>query len=351
MEKAYDIKINDLKLILNTLRLYEEDSVVSSDIHCLSGYINRLENKFMESDISLYEKLIDDAEDLHFYKPFYPIFHNFATLGRCQEELAFDTVYTPFCMSDEQTMENAKDFFQLQGDFFYSQFEEFADEADDHLKFVDKDADTDGETLMLKSTGEAFVFVPNHSNITKFTILIHELEHCIDFFYNPDFLNDYVIRETSAIFFELLASDFIANKYQLLNDGFQRRNYLHTIIKSQATILIDKYRLLNLVNDKKELNEKKLFEYLAMHDFDMDDICYLLEANLMQDNSYQIPYLIAVELYVLYHKNKELALKILQDIILNATQYNILDILSKYGITLNTNVVLYENDMYKKITL
>lgn len=351
MRKVYDIKISDLKLILNTLNLYANDSVVTSDIHCLGSYISRLENQFLDQDISLYEKLLDDAGDLHFYKPFYPIFHKFAELGRCQDELSFKNVYTPFYMSDEQAMNDAKEFFQLQDEFFYSQFEEFNDEANNHLKFVDKDADTDGETLMLKSTGDAFVFVPNHSNITKFTILIHELEHCIDFFNNPNFLDDYVIRETSAVFFELLASDFIASKYNLFNDGFQRRSYLHTLIKSQAAILMDKYRLLDLINDKKDLNEQELFAYLVMNNFDIDDIYFLSEATLMQDNSYQIPYLIAVELYVLYYKNKELALIILQDIILNATQYNILDILSKYGIVLNTNVVQYENDLYKKITL
>lgn len=351
MKKAYDIKISDLKLILNALKLYVGDSVVSSDIHCLDSYISRLENQFLDQDISLYEKLLDDAGDLHFYKPFYPIFHKFAELGRCQDELSFKTVYTPFYMSDEQAMNDAKDFFQLQDDFFYSQFEEFNEEANNHLKFVDKDAATDGETLMLKSTGDAFAFVPNHSNITKFTILIHELEHCIDFFNNPNFLDDYVIRETSAVFFELLASDFIANKYNLFNDGFQRRSYLHTLIKSQATILIDKYCLLELVNKKKDLNENDLFKFLDMNEYDKEDIQFLLEANLVQDNSYQIPYLIAIELYVLYHKNKELSLVILQDIILNATQYNILDILSKYGIVLNANVVQYENDLYKKITL
>lgn len=351
MKKAYDIKTSNLEKLLDVLKLYAQEPVVLTDIYCLSNYIKRLERNFSDQDISLYERLIDDADEIHFYKPFYPFSKKFAAIGRPQDKLSFKTTYTSFPMSDEQVMEDARIFFQAQGDFFSSQFDDFDSEAQDHLKFIDESSATAGETLTIKSTGEAFVFVPNYSNITKFTILIHELEHGMDFFANPDFLDIHIIRETSALFFELLASDFIAKKYQLFDDNFQRRNYLHTLIKSQATILKDKYQLLELVNKRRNSSEKKLFEYLDKNGFNREDIEFFLEANLTQDNSYQLPYLIAVELYVLYHKNKKLALKILEDIILNANQYNILEILSKYGIVLNQNMLRYEDCLYKKITL
>ena len=351
MKKAYDIKINDLKDLLLVLRQFSNEPTVQTDIYCLSNYISRYERNFSDERLSLYERLLDDADDVHFYKPFYPLSRQLASLGRNQDELSFETKYSTIKLSDEQVMEDADIFFREQGDFFHSTFSEFQDEAYDHLKFVNTNAETSGEVLTLKSTGDAFVFVPNHSNITKFTILIHESEHVIDFFNNPDFLTAHAVSETASLFMELIACDFIAKKYQLFDDNFQRRNFLHTIIKSQAALLKDKIELLDLVNKKRNLDEQSLLIYLGKHEFTKEDIKFYLEATINQDNAYQIPYMIAVELYVLYHHNKKLALTILQDIILNANQYNIFEILGKYGITLNQNMLYYEDCLYKKITL
>lgn len=351
MKKAYDIKISDLKDLLNILRQHCYEPVVQADIYRLSNYIKRYERNFSDQQIPLYERLADDADEVYFYKPFYPYSKVFSKLGRRQNELSFTTSYTPIQISDEQVVDDAVNFFEDKGDFFLSQFQDFCDEADDHLKFIDDKVETAGETLTLKSTGEAFVFVPNYSNITKFTILVHESEHVIDFFNNPNFLDVHVISETAAIFMELLACDYIAKKYSLFDDNFQRRNYLHSIIKSQATILRDKIKLLDLVNKNRELDEETLFKLLNKKGYPVEDIKYFLEATIEQDSAYQLPYLIAVELYIIYHKNKKLALKILEDIIMNADQHNIFDVLRKYGININEHILEYEDMLYKKITL
>ncbi len=348
MKKAYDIKIKDLKNLLSVLKQYSHEPTVQIDIMRLTHYIKRFEKNFSDQRVSLYDRLLDDADDVVFFKPFYPFSEIFSKTGRPQKELSFDTNYSPFVMSDEQVMEDAHSFFLQQGDFFSEQFQEFESEASDHLKFISDSADTAGETLTLKSTGEAYVFVPNYSNITKFTILIHESEHAIDFFTNPDFLDAHVISETASVFMEIISCDFIAKKYGLYNDSFQRRNFLHTLIKSQATILKDKIELLDVVNKNRNLDKSKLFDLLAKYDFTEEDLEFYLEATITQDNSYQIPYLIAVELYVIYQNNKRLALKILEDIIRNANQYNIFEILGKYGIILNKSILEYENSLYKK---
>lgn len=351
MKTVYDIKISDLKELLNVLKDFYHEPMVQMDILRLSSYIERYERNFTYERVSIYERLLEDADGLKFYKPYYPFSYKFAAIGRKQEELSFDASYSPIILSDEEAMKEADLFFKEQGDFFYSSFQDFSLEATDHLKFIDIVSETSGETLTLKSTGEAFVFVPNYSNITKFTILVHEMEHALDFFVNPEFLGYHVVSETAAIFMELIASDFIAKKYSLYDDNFQRRNFIHTLTKSQATILKDKVKLLDFVNKYRQLDEEKLFSILRKKDFSQEDIEFFLEATITQDSSYQIPYLIAVELYVIYHHNKKLALNILQDIILNANNHNILEILNKYNIVLNKNILLYEDSLYKKITL
>lgn len=351
MKKVYDIKIADLKELLEILKVAAHEPIVQRDIWCLANYIKRYENNFSEQQVSLFERLLDDADQVHFYKPFLPFSNVFSSIGKSQTELSFDTSYTPFNLSDCQVMDDANDFFKSQSSSWHSLFLDFSSEASDHLKFIDSKSETSGETLFLKSTGEAFVFVPNYSNITKFTILVHETEHVLDFFANPDFLDDHIVSETTSVFMELIASDFIAKKYNLYNDNFQRRNYIHTLIKSQATILRDKNLLLDIVNKKRNLAEEDLFKYLEKNNFPIEDVKFFLEATINQDSSYQLPYLIAIELYYIYYSNKNFALKILEDIILNANQYNILDILYKYGILLNSHVLEYENSLYKKITL
>lgn len=348
MKKVYDIDINDLKDLLAILTSNINDPMVQVDALCLEEYIQRYERNFSDKQPSLYERLIDDANYVKYYKPFYVYSKQFAAKGRSQSQLSFKTNYSQINLSDEEAVQLADDFFKEQNDFFYLYFLEFKEEAENHLKFIGENVETSGETLMIKSTGEAFVFVPNYSNITKFTILTHELEHVIDFFSNPDFLQGQVISETAALFMELIACDFIANRFSLVDDNFQRRRYLHTIIKSQATILGDKIQLLDLVNRYKGLAPKSLFKALRRNDFYDEDISFFLEATITQDNSYQIPYMIAVELYVLYHSNKKLALKILQDIILEGNADNILNILRGYGIKLNGNMLNYERKLYKK---
>lgn len=65
--------------------------------------------------------------------------------------------------------------------------------------------------------------------------------------------------------------------------------------------------------------------------------------------NYQIPYLIAVELYIIYQKDKDKALNILIKIILHATPYNIFSLLHNNGIILNQHCVKYEKELCFKL--
>ena len=348
MKKAYDIKIDELKNLYNLLLDYSYDSSILLDLLRLENYIKKIERNFLEENESLYEKMLSDVEYLRFFKPFYPFSAKFASIGIRKKDFAFDEEYTDFILTDEEAFEETVNFFSQQGSFFYSQWLEFKDEACDHLKFIDTSCDTAGETLTLKGINQAFVFSPNHSNITKFIVLVHELEHVIDFFNNPSFLEDVVIGETAALFMELLATDYISKKYSLLDDGKRRKNFLHFIVKSQAIFLKNKITFLKLINKNRYLNEEELFQELKKYKYTEEDITFFLEATMIQDNSYQIPYLIAIELYMIYCKNKEMALIILEDIIMNGNKDNIISLLNNYGIKLNSHILEYEKHVLKK---
>lgn len=349
MKKVYDIKIDDLTQILRTLKQYPNDPVVSVDIMRLECYIDRLKNNFMDcDDLSTLEQLFNDGDYLSFYRPFYCFSEFFADCGFDAQTIVVSEQYKNIKLSDMSVMDDAERFFKRQGDFFYSSFLDFKNEANNHLKFFTPTSNSSGEALALSSIGEAFVFAPNNSNITKFTILIHELEHVLDFYNNPQFFNSYPIRETAAMFMELLACDYIAEKYQLRSDSFTRKTWIHSVVKHQASLLGSKVEMLDIVNRNRFLNEEKMLTLLETAGFDEDYVKYLLESSITEDFSYQIPYLIAMELYFIYYQNKELALKILQEIIMFGTADNILDILANYNIFLGNSSMKYEAMLFKK---
>ena len=349
MKKAYDIKIKDLENILTLLKENIQDSTVMMDAIRLEEYIKRIRNGFRNVDsISLFEQIQDDTEYHEFYKPFYPIVERFIFTGKTVDELNSDVKYKSILLSDEQVMADVIEFYGHQGELFYSQVLEFYNEAEDHLKFVKDSLDTDGETLFLKSIGEAFVFSPNYSNITKFTILIHEIQHVIDFYINPDFTEEFVIRETIAMFMEMIAADYIAKKYKLYDEGLKRQQCLHAIVKYQAHNVLYKTDALDVASDNRNKNENELFTILNKEGFDQGDLEFYFEQGITADMAYQIAYLIAIELYITYYNNKELAIKICEDIITNGTSSNILELLDKYGIKIVDNVTRYEEMIYKK---
>lgn len=349
MKKVYDIKTRDLESILTLLKENIQDSMVLMDVVRLEEYIKRIRNGFKCTEsISLIEQMQDDAEHFEFYKPFYPFVESFINTGMSVYDLDSNVRYHSSVMSDEQVMCDVVEFYSHQGSLFYSQILEYQKESTEHLKFVKDTLDTDGETLFLKSIGEAFVFSPNYSNITKFTILVHEVQHVIDFYINPNFSEEFVIRETIAMFMEMIAADYIANKYKLHGEGFKRQQYLHAIVKYQAHNIMYKMDALEVIFQNKNRSEEEIIALLEKEEFDREDLEFYFEQGITTDYSYQIAYLIAIELYVLYYKNKELVLKICEDIIVNGTSCNIFEILDKYGIQLNSNVINYENKIYKK---
>lgn len=349
MKKAYDIKIKDLESILTLLKENVHDNTVMTDAIRLEEYIKRIRNGFRSPDsISLFEQIQDDTEYHEFYKPFYPIVERFIFTGKTVDELNCDIRYKSILLSDKQIVADVLDFYGHQGELFYSQLLEFYNEADDHLKFVKDSLDTDGETLFLKSIGEAFVFSPNYSNITKFTILIHEIQHVIDFYINPDFTEELVIRETIAMFMEMISADYIANKYKLYDEGLKRQQCLHAIVKYQAHNVLYKTDALDISSDNKNASETEMYAILNKEGFKQEDLEFYFEQGITTDMAYQIAYLIAIELYIIYYRDKELAIKICEDIITNGSSNNIFELLDKYGIKIIDNVPTYEEMIYKK---
>ncbi len=350
MKKNFNVDKSYLHSILEMLKEYQNDDDVLVDRYRLERIINRFENNFYEDiDENLMQSISDDLEKYEFFKPFYPFAENFIYNGLDIEEFSFDANYTKIEISDCEAFYTTRDFFKEQSEFFSSGFKEFEEDAEDHLEFINKDYNTDGEMVFLRTTGDAFVFCPNYSNFTKITILSHELEHVIDSLKNPVFYDNLLIRETVAIFMEMIAGDYCAKKYNLIDDHFQRKLMLHIVLKSHAAIFVDKMDMLEIINNNKNLNTDCLFKLLEEEGFYSECVNFLMEKTITEDFFYILSYLIAIEVYYIYYSDKQRALSILEDIILNGTDDNILDLISHYGIILNKHTQNYEKLLLKKL--
>ena len=348
MKKVYDIKIRDLEVVLETLNLHSDNNSVLMDIFRLSEYIKRLKNEFKTSaPVSISEQLQEDLEYYEFYKPFYPITKKFWKSGKSISDSEMQGNYRSILMSDEQVMLEAEEFYLSYASAFHSCFLDFKNEANDHLKFIDPSSYTEGETLFIKTTGDAFVFTPNYSNISKFAILIHEIQHVLDFYLNPEFSEQYIIRETIAMFMEMIAIDFIAQKYDISDEGLKRLQFIHSAVKIQASNVSHKMKILEAATQNLG-NVKNILSQLYKNGYSKEELEFFFEQDITVDFAYPISYLIAIELYQSYYQDRNRTLRICENIIMNGTVDNIFFLLDKYKISVNASVEKYEKRLYKK---
>jgi hypothetical protein len=350
MKKKYNIQLSNLEKLLDMLSAYQGDETVDADITTLKKAIVRLKNDFTEPiEESLLERMALDLSLYEQYLPLYTHVTDFLKKGLYFSD-AVNPDYKSILLTDDETIELCRDFYKEQGTFFSSALDDYIEDIEDHLMFFKPNDNSDGEIHFIESTGDAYVMSPDHQNIKKPSVLIHESEHVIDSFNNPKFYRNLVIREVTSMFMEMIGCDYLAKVLKLEEDHLFRRFHIHSIVKSSGLYIPDKMEMLKAMNAHTNYNEQQMLEHLEKAiDYDKDYVNYLLESNIVQDHYYVIAYMIAIELYEIYNIDKDLALHIVQDIILNGNDFNIFSILKKYNIVINTNVVKYEDDMCLKL--
>lgn len=350
MKRRYDISLKYLNNLLKLLAEYADDPDVTRDIIRIKTLINNLQNNFERTkDDNLFLKMQSDLEIYPVVKPYYVYANIFAETGLSLESLNITPSYKKIKITDEEAYAEAYSFLSSQGDFFKAAVDDFEENKYSHLKFVKCSADTDGGAVYLKTTGDAFVFSPNYNDFTKSTILVHEKEHIIDCFNNPSIYDNFIVREIAPIFMEMVAADYIALKYGLKDDNYQRRLFLHSIVKEQALVARDKMDMLALVQKYSSLGYTKLVELLHDEGYTDNNLKYYCGKSLEEDFYYIIAQMIAIELYFIYLRDMEYALTILKEIIMKGNDYNILDILAVYNIKLGENITNYERGLVQQL--
>ena len=352
MTKKYNIQLSDLESLLDMLSAYDDNEIVSNDINTLRMAIARFKNNFAVKDEStLLEKICLNLSVWEEYTKLYNYVDTFANNGP-KPNNNYSPEFNSILLSDDDTLDLCRDFFVAQGPFFSKSFDEFREDAEDHLLFFKPNDNSEGEMDFIESTGDAFVFSPDYKNIKKPSILIHEAEHVIDAYNNPKFYRNRIIREVGSTFMEMIGCNHLAKILNLGDDGDKRRAQIHTIVKSNSSFVLRKIKVLHFMSGLRDQSVSQVLRKTrGKFRYTKDYIKYMFETNLVEDYYYQISYLIAIELYELYKIDKDKALYILIDIITNGNDNNIFDMLKKYNIILNNSVETYERDFCKTFGL
>ncbi len=351
MAKNYTIDIDYLHQLSDMFANFDEDEIIHRDYLRVNEYIKRLESNYHTTPCtqSLIARIQDDASLVPLFKPFYPLVRKLVHTTHPIDEFNLNRKYQECKISNDDALRIVGNFFKKQGDFFYKQFLEFMEESEGHLQYVLPNDCMDGEILYLHSVGEAFVSIASYPNICKVSITSHELTHVTDAFNNPEFHENLLIREISSVFMEMIATDYLNNVLALKRDNILRRANLHIAIKERAMDIRAKTELLTLYRMYQNNDDNTLFEILKKKGFDKEDIEYYESDSLIEDYYYILAQLVAIELYYIYQKDKNKALGILQNIILNATDSNILNLLGQDKIILAKNLDRYESELVKSL--
>ncbi len=348
MAKNYNIRIEYLERIKNMLASFGEEEY-DYDVGRLELLIERLKSNFTID--------ADDAEDIlvqldtdmffwHDYRRFFPKVKEFYNDGIVVSD-QFRCKFAPLDISHDELIDLTRTFFKEQGEFFVKHFDHALRDAENHISFIEPNDGTAGEMYYIKALNEVFLFIPDTKKVDMLYTFAHESEHAIDMDANPTYYENCGIRETSTLFMEMVASDYYNEKFNLGIQGFYNQFSNLTSIKLDTNDLIERQRMLKLYKKIADYSDEAIMKRLH-NKWSQRDLDLRKDYSLVTLYFYQIPYLTAIELYKIYKTDREKALYILTDIILNGTDQNIFSLLNKHGISLNKNAFEYEKSLVLK---
>lgn len=338
-----DIILKKILYILSIQKKYNNYKIGEKDLFTLTNMlINLGANVPLEANESLKDILAIDTGEIENYRNSYKI------IKFLYNNLDIDSyvpTYSSYTMSNHDALEESTHFFKQYDGIFVKALNSYYKDSNFHLEFNDNVINS--ETYFLDKGKETYVLVKNYHNICKFTNLIHELQHCIDNYINSSFKNNYLIRETAALFMEMLASDYISKVTELHKDGFERRRELHSIISVTVFNLYHKTQMLSIAQKNMEKSSDEISNLIRekLHISKLG-IEILTKTTLVEDYMYEVAYLIAIELYTIYSDDQEKAIYILKNIIMYGNDDNIFQLLNKYGIRICQNVMKYEKKLF-----
>jgi len=213
----------------------------------------------------------------------------------------------------------------------------------------------EGETFPILGTSEVYIDIILKQTYHDFLTMVHESAHGLSYSLNREIIKDqnrFCFREVDALFFELLGLDFnshiISDSNNISCKITDFNFYLYL-----AKIIYFKLKMYSIIPFLELNNQNFQHEYFKHSQFAQEiNFRDFTKTFIREQIHYIISYLTAVELYLIYKDDNELALDLLYKIITLKCPDNksYLEAIKKLGIIPGQNIHLYykELEMAKK---
>lgn len=210
-------------------------------------------------------------------------------------------------------------------------------------------------TLSIYNSVESYYDIGLANNVQDYMTVIHELGHGIAQCLNPNFNFDnekYCFKETDTLFWELVAYDFLSELLNLPKDFYlisltylKEYSYGADLICTKGE-LHEAFPSLQSFAQKRQIITYLKKKYRCNNTY-LNDILYSEASDMF---NYEISYLTATELYLIYKENPQYAIDLLIKIIKakNLSSQEYLEFVKNLGITPGEHIKEYVDTLIDK---
>ena len=229
----------------------------------------------------------------------------------------FDFLNTGANISSAKIMSFVDTFYKEFDEELYEYFLQVYRDKEKSLRFLpldeSKDNKTDGNTLFIDGVRKNFITVYETTPIGTYECAVHEYGHAIANLINPQVSyterEDFFV-EVASIFPELVALYENHCNFDEIQILYSLYTTLVTYVDN-AEYLCLHMPVINAWVDNKYVMGRKFFDELDKN-YDIDEECFeeILTTTIEDQGVYVISYIVALELFNIYKKNKKEALEL-----------------------------------------
>lgn len=329
--------------ILDIIDRYREMSLKRISI---SPYLEIIDHKsIVSSDFKV-------ISDYGYYCPYIRFLSDYNDILEINPNTNLPTIDTNVNKIVRVSSDFYRQFNGIFSDTFDSMFKTFKNTI--HMRKVTGSTVTTGQTYSVYNTGLTFFELGYNNTLQDYVSAIHEFGHGISCKLNSKAMWDfgkYCFIEVDSLFFELLGTDYIAEKLDRKKDAFDinidvLKDYMYSAML--VSTKLDMYSEC----DRYDLNNKRFVkQYLSkeanLNKLGVNDVMKTWVRDCMH---YIVSYLTAIELYLIYQDNPDKALELLFSIIKiqKDTSKDYLDYILSLGIEPGKNFDAYLEILFNR---
>ena len=211
-----------------------------------------------------------------------------------------------------------------------------------------------GQTYSVYNTDITFTEVGVNKTAQDYITAIHEFGHGISCAINPLAMFDfgkYCFIELESLFFEILGVDYLRDKLDLEQDSFDismqvLKDYIYS-----AQLICSKLNMYDNLTSRQLYDKKTVKKYLSIEEgYNSIGVKDVINTYMRDHFHYIISYLTAIELYIIYQYDKQLALDLLYKIINSKSEHSTgyLEYVKGLGLEPGKNFEKYLNILFDK---